>query len=134
MAYVMATAQSGIRTDVVNVDFTRMPGHGFSHTPNIKTPGTQEIIPQPHIRSQFRIVPGKSSDIITPGMTNGVISMHHITVIPETVPFVLFDCFLIEVNVSIQAVFYTSTEWSAAVRKAPCSESLAGMKIIRGWH
>ena len=34
----------------------------------------------------------------------------------------------------IRDSFYTSTEWSAAVRKAPYSESLAGMKIIRGWH
>ena len=67
-------------------------------------------------------------------MTNGVISVHHITIIPETVPLVLFDCFLIEVNVSIQAVFYTSTEWSSTVRETPYPESLAGMKIIRGWH
>ena len=116
---------------MVSIHFGCMTGHCFCHTPDIFTTCTQKVIPQPHIRSKFRIIPGKSADVITPRMTDGVISMHYISIIPESIPLVLLYGLTIKIDICIQAIFYPGTERSTPIRKTPYTKSLLRMKIIR---
>ena len=60
--------------------------------------------------------------------------MHDVAVVPETIPFVLFDGLLVEVNVRIQPVFYPVAEWSTAIRKAPDAKSLLRVQVFGSRH
>ena len=67
-------------------------------------------------------------------MADRIVCMHHIPIIPETIPFVLFYCFLIEADISIQPVFHPGTERSTTIGKTPNTKCLLGMQIVRYRH
>ena len=134
MADVVTTTQSGILPYVVDIYLGCMAGHSLCHTPNVCTSCAQKIIPKPHIGGQFCIVPSKASDIVSPGVANRVIRMHDVAVVPETIPFVLFDGLFVEVDIGIQTIFHPAAEWSTAIRKAPDAKGLLRVQVFGGRH
>src|SRR5258706_5805765 len=68
-----------------------MPCHCFGHLENIGSARMEKVEPKPQISRQLRVIPSISSDIVSPGMPVRIVSMLNITMIPESVPPVLFN-------------------------------------------
>src|SRR5574344_428036 len=110
MTYVVTASQTGIFADMINIDFASMPCHSLGESPNITASASKETIPQPHICPQFGIIPGKPAYIVSPLMTDRIVGMHEISIIPKSIPSVLFHGSLVIVNILIQLVLNICTK------------------------
>ena len=69
MTHVMTTAQRSKGTYVIHIHLTAMTSHRFSHREEIGTSRSDKIVPEPHRRREFGIVPGIAAHVIPPGVT-----------------------------------------------------------------
>ena len=127
VAHVMAAAQGGERSDVIGVDLAVVACHGLCHPPDVGLARAQEVVPEPHGRGQFGIVPGIASHIVAPGMTVDVVSMHYVAIVPEAIPFLLVDGILVEIDVLVEAALHVIV----ALGQRPDAESAFLVEILR---
>ena len=91
---------------MIGVHLTAMTGHGLGHSPDIAAPRPEEVIPEPHRRGQFRIIPRKTAHIITPRLPFVVVGMHDVAIVPEAIPLVILDIALIVRYILRQPLLY----------------------------
>ena len=131
MAHVVTRPQSGKRSEMIHVALRRVAAHSHGHPPKVGTAGAQETVPQPHIGGQFRVVPCVPAHVIPPCMTHGIVGVHKITVVPETVPAMLIDSLHVIVQIVFQTVLHPCLLRVAPVGQAPHPEGMLGMEVFR---
>ena len=128
VAHIMAASQRGKGTYMIRIHLAIVARHRLCHPPDVCPARAQEVVPKPHGRSQFGIVPGISSHIIAPGMAVEVVGMHHVAIVPEAIPLLLFDGILVKINILGEAALHGIV----AMRQRPDAESPFLVEILRG--
>ena len=116
---------------MISIDLGIVTGHGFGHSPDILTSRTQERVPKPHGGSQLRIVPSVATYIVLPRVAHGVVGMHQVAIVPETIPFLLLNGITVEVEILRQAFFHVGF---AILWQTPNAEGQFLVQILRGWQ
>ena len=104
---------------MVRIHFAGVAGHGFRHAENIGAAGAQKTVPEPHIGSEFGVVPGVASDVVTPGVPCRIVSVHHVAVVQKAVPTALLDLFAVKLQRLVELVFHRALQGRGAVRQTP---------------
>ena len=95
VAYVVTRSQPGEAPRMVRVHFAGVPRHGLRHAEDVGASGTQETVPEPHIGAQLGVIPRIAADIVTPHVARRIVSVHHVAVVPESVPVALLHFLLV---------------------------------------
>src|SRR6185312_985027 len=119
MQDIVPRAQRGETTDVVHVDFARVPGHRFGETKNIGASGAKKIEPQPEIGGELGVVPRKSAHIVTPLVSVGVVRVHDVAVVPIPVPAALTLLALVIFEKPIEFVLEFASRRGRAILGGP---------------
>jgi len=70
----------------------------------------KEVQPEPNVRRQLRVVPGIPYNVISPGMSIDVVSMHNVTMVSDAIPSSLLILVSVEVEDEVQCVFQFSAQ------------------------
>ena len=133
MADIMTAAQGCKWTYMIYIHLTAMTGHSLGHREEISTACAEEVIPKPHRCSQFGIIPGIATHVVSPGMALRVVSMHHVAIVPEAIPLILFDGLLIEIGIELQTLFHMLTSHLSSLtsnRQRPDTEGALLIEIF----
>ena len=125
MADVVATAKSGKRSDVIDIHLAGVTCHRLRHAPHIGARRTQEAVPQPRDAAQLRVVPREAAYVVLPFMAGRIVLVHHVAVVPETIPVAFIDGFHVVVEIVLQQVFHLSPLRIRAVGQAPDAKGTA---------
>ena len=134
MADVVARAKTGIIAPVIDIHLRGVTGHRLSHGPKSGVGGAEEVVPEHHVGGEFGIVPGIATHIVFPGMSLGIVVVHHVAIVPEAIPPVLVDGLLVVVGHLADFALHLTAEGGAAVGHAPDAESLGIVKILGLGH
>ena len=116
---------------MIYIHFHRVTSHSLSHAPYVWTSRAQERIPQPRYTAKLSIIPGETAHVVFPFMPYGVVAMHEIAVIPETVPMALVNGPLIEIEIFRELSLNSGATLVGAVGQAPHAEGTTRMEIFR---
>ena len=126
----MTRSQPCKGAEVIDVHLGGVSRHGFCHPPDFRSCRAQEGIPQPGDAAQLRIVPGKAAHIVHPFVTDGVVAVHEVAIVPESIPVSLVHGFQVVVEVIFQQVLDLCAAVVRAVRKAPDAEGTARVQVL----
>ena len=91
--------------NMVNIHFACMACHRFGDFERISTATPEEVVPKPDVGRKFRIVPCKATHIVFPDVAVGIVSMHKVPVVPETVPMSGFNLIFVILKIEVQLLF-----------------------------
>ena len=114
---------------MIDVDLAGMPRHRLGEAPGLRIAGTQHLVPQPQVRREFAIVPRKAPNVVAPAMPVAVIGMHHVAMVPETVPSAAIDFARVEVDEVAQLVLDRCAVGGRPIGQAPVAEHLRGVEV-----
>ena len=107
-----------------------MPRHGLGEAEPVGTPGAQEVVPGPQVGAELGIVPGATALVVVPDVTNGIIGVHDIAVVPEAVPTPSLALPDIMLHERVKVIVEVSPGRRRAIDRAPGrTEDPAGMVV-----
>jgi len=107
MLHAMSCPKTSERAKMVHIHFSRQT---FSHLIEVHTLRMKEVQPEPNVRRQLRVVPGIPYNVISPGMSIDVVSMHNVTMVSDAIPSSLLILVSVEVEDEVQCVFQFSAQ------------------------
>ena len=129
--HVMTGPQSGMRTEVVGVNFAAVASHCFCHTINEFVACAQELIPEHSRTAKFSVVPGIAAYVIAPFLTTAVVCMHHISIIEESVPVVAMYLVVVELHQSVDGCLDKAVARIFNCWQTPNAESTFAVQVFR---
>ncbi len=129
---VVSSAQPPESSEVIDVDIPGMPGHRFGQPKGVGIAATQEGVPEPQVRRELGVVPGVPANVVAPDMAVHIVGVHHIAVIPETVPVVLIHLSAVMLDLPGQPIFDLFFAGRGTIRQAPESTKDTGFQIVLG--
>ena len=127
----MTASKSRMRSRVISVNLGAMSGHRLRHTPYTAVGSAQELIPEHRGRSQLGVVPGISSHVIPPLVATCVISVHHVSIVEESIPSVSLNLPFVEVHDAVESALHERVATVLPYRQTPDAESPLAVEI--GW-
>nr|GEU28571.1 hypothetical protein [Tanacetum cinerariifolium] len=103
--HVVARSQRRKGADVVHIDFARMARHRLGHAEHVGAARVQEVVPQPDVGAQFRVIPREAAHVVAPHVALVVVGVHHVAEIPEAVPPPVLDLVAIKIEAPRQLPF-----------------------------
>src|SRR5699024_1090429 len=71
---------------VVGVHLPGAPGHRLREPERVGGAGAQVVVPEPQVGGQLRVVPRVPAHVVAPHVPVAVVGVHHVAVVPESVP------------------------------------------------
>src|SRR5689334_20756389 len=104
---------------MVRVYLLGMARHSLGQAEDVGASRSQEAVPEPEVRHQFRIRPGETANVVAPCMAGGIIGVHDIPEVPEVIPAPLLDLPLVERDRVIQLLLDPLLSGVGTVRQTP---------------
>jgi hypothetical protein len=98
MLDAVARAQADKAAEMVDVDFAGMPRHRLGEPPALRIARAERGVPQPQIGREFAVRPGEAANVVFPLVPVAVVAVHHIAMIPESVPAAPIDFAVVEID------------------------------------
>src|SRR5258708_29215912 len=130
----MPRTEARERTYMMNIDLSGVSRHCLGHSENIGSARAQEKIPKPEIGHQFRVGPGETTHVVTPGVPYAIVRVHEVAVIPKTEPLTLFGFLLIKGHGLIELLLKSRFGWRAAIRQTPQPKCAKIVIVTRSAH
>ena len=132
--HVVTRTQSDETSQVIHIHLPGVPAHGLCHAEDISPATAQKTVPQPHIGHQLGVVPGEAADVVAPHVARRVVRVHHVAVVPKTVPVALLHLFLVKRKGAVELVLYPALARSGTIGQTPHPQSLHRVQILRRTH
>ncbi|KAI6765644.1 hypothetical protein HG530_006714 [Fusarium avenaceum] len=110
----MSSSQALPVTKMVNINLTSVPGESFGET----------------IGGELGVIPGVTTDVVSPLVTIRVVGMHEVAEVEEAVPSTVFNFVLVELGKEVDIILKLLRSSSGTISGSPVSADGLGLSDI----